>query len=333
MKTINNLLNLLKKHASEGKIARDKGRVHVTHEHLHLSCINYLLTMPNTHGIAPAHYDAGVLALEPVPLPVGETAVEYTTPTYGLLRHVATGDVQALLAALERVAYARADTDIRYYLNGILLDHTNAAIVATDGHRLAHTPSPLTVSDGAPEETILPNSVLPILFVALKGATGTITLSQSANGDCMLQWGDCSLAFRAVDGKFPAWQRVIPRKTTHTCTLAALQVKEARAELQRIDKLRKAQGNRRPYYGILTAFTPNAIAVRAAVGGDDASATDDTWTSGFNLRYLLDALAAGERDGVTITALIPYLSAPSSGSEPIKLTTDNITAVVMPCRL
>lgn len=36
MKTIN---NLLKKHASEGKNARDKGRVHVTHEHLHLSCI------------------------------------------------------------------------------------------------------------------------------------------------------------------------------------------------------------------------------------------------------------------------------------------------------
>ena len=51
MKTIN---NLLKKHASEGKNARDKGRVHVTHEHLHLSGFNYLLTTPNTHGIALA---------------------------------------------------------------------------------------------------------------------------------------------------------------------------------------------------------------------------------------------------------------------------------------
>ncbi|KAG0735527.1 hypothetical protein G6F24_018678 [Rhizopus arrhizus] len=59
-----------------------------------------------------------------------------------MLKRVAIGEA-TLKELIERTAFAMAQQDVRYYLNGLLFDLRGDALrpVATDGHRLALSPA------------------------------------------------------------------------------------------------------------------------------------------------------------------------------------------------
>lgn len=120
---------------------------------------------------------------------------------------------------LKAVAYVMAVKDIRYYLNGVLLE-TNGAetrLVATDGHRLHAVVSfdkdSLVLE---PIQIILPDVFVKTLLKAKFGKHGKAQFTLTIDGDkvaCTLPDG-MEIICHAIDGPFPDYSRVIPHKVS-----------------------------------------------------------------------------------------------------------------------
>jgi DNA polymerase-3 subunit beta len=124
----------------------------------------------------------------------------------------------ALRDALDKTAFAMAVQDVRYYLNGLLLefDQYTLRAVASDGHRLAvhEEPGALTepvepVKPGEPRRLILPRKAVTELARLLKDADDQIAISISAN-TFSTDLGGLQFASKLIEGNYPHWQRVVP---------------------------------------------------------------------------------------------------------------------------
>lgn len=104
---------------------------------------------------------------------------------------------------LVRAAQAnQAKNDVRYYLNAILLT-ADGNIVSTDGHTLFKAPY-IRTDQAAVAEDILINidGTIPL-------AADSVTF-QFDTKMCRTNKGKL-FEFKVVDGKFPQWERVIPK--------------------------------------------------------------------------------------------------------------------------
>lgn len=138
------------------------------------------------------------------------------------LKFTMTGDV--LHALLHRVFHAMAKQDVRYYLNGALLEiRQDGRInqVATDGHRLcadwAEVPAFETgwpefddQANPKPLQVILPNESVRWLLPRLAGAD-SVTV-EIGGGMASFDIGGIVLRTKLIDGRFPDYQAVIPRE-------------------------------------------------------------------------------------------------------------------------
>lgn len=112
------------------------------------------------------------------------------------------------LAQLKAVALAAAKQDLRYYLNGVQLTVSDKGtfLVATDGHRMhamrvADAPLPVGT------EVILPITLIDALKINKRDGE-MVTLDIAAG---TAKYGTSTHSWSAVDGKFPAWPRALPR--------------------------------------------------------------------------------------------------------------------------
>lgn len=116
---------------------------------------------------------------------------------------------------LSKVQYAMAQQDIRYYLNGVLmvLDGSNIKLVATDGHRLAYASD---IFDGINKkhEVILSRKTVIELSKLLSDTEETVKL-ELAEKQIRITLTDVTLTSKVIDGKFPDYDRVIPRHNNH----------------------------------------------------------------------------------------------------------------------
>lgn len=114
---------------------------------------------------------------------------------------------------IDRTAFSMAQQDVRYYLNGMLFelkpDHVRA--VATDGHRLALC----TCVVSTPAQNIPHHAILP-----RKGVMELLRLLGDSGGEVRLVFGsnhiraflpDFTFTSKLVDGKFPDYDRVLPK--------------------------------------------------------------------------------------------------------------------------
>jgi DNA polymerase III subunit beta len=117
---------------------------------------------------------------------------------------------------VEKIQFAMTTEDTRYYLNGALfiLRGPEIALVATDGHRLAHVS--LRKADGGAEaaaeeaRVILPKKTVWELGRLLAEADGEIRYERGEN-HLFFTIGDRVLISRMIEGQFPAYERVIPK--------------------------------------------------------------------------------------------------------------------------
>jgi len=120
---------------------------------------------------------------------------------------------RSYLAAVARFA---AKDDIRYYLNGVLVEvHANIAyLVGTDGHTLAVARIARDGENMAGQgSAILPRELVE--KIKAKGNHGlALVLSVGEDGQCTLNDCGTRTTSGAIDGKFPDWRRVIPRKVS-----------------------------------------------------------------------------------------------------------------------
>ena len=191
---------------------------------------------------------------------------------------------------LSQVSFAMAVHDIRYYLNGILFvaEGKQLSLVATDGHRLAFASATLDV-EVPRQEVILPRKTVIELQRLLSDAEGTIDM-QFANNQAKFMFGGMEFVTKLVEGKFPDYNRVIPKNHKNIITLGrqALLATLQRTAILTSDKFKGVRLNLDP--GSLRVASNNAEQ-EEAVDELDIDYGGDSIEIGFNVTYLIDALS------------------------------------------
>src|SRR6516225_10693074 len=120
---------------------------------------------------------------------------------------VPQGDFRRLI---DKTHFSMAQQDVRYYLNGLLLETDGKALraVATDGHRLALCEMELAGKAKTTHQVITPRKGVPELQRIL-GTGGKIELAGGKN-HVRPQMGEIRFTSKLIDGRFPEYARVIP---------------------------------------------------------------------------------------------------------------------------
>src|SRR5512140_2757090 len=191
---------------------------------------------------------------------------------------------------LNQVSFAMAVHDIRYYLNGILFvaEGKQLSLVATDGHRLAFASATLDV-EVPRQEVILPRKTVLEMQRLLSDAEGAIEM-QFASNQAKFSFGGMEFVTKLVEGKFPDYNRVIPKNHKNSVTLGRVPLL---ASLQRTailtsEKFKGVRLNIEP--GTLRVASNNAEQ-EEAVDELDIDYGGDAIEIGFNVTYLIDALS------------------------------------------
>jgi DNA polymerase-3 subunit beta len=234
---------------------------------------------------------------------------------------------QAMHQLIEKTHFAMAQQDVRYYLNGTLLECSGDAIraVATDGHRLSLCEARLASPVASVQQVIVPRKGVLELQRSLVG-DGDIELSIGTN-HVRVEIGDIRFTSKLIDGKFPEYSRVIPAAPAAVLTANRATLRQA---LQRTAILSNEK-----YRGVRLSFATNLLTIQAhnpeqeeAEDEVEVEYTGPAMEIGFNVTYLLDALAAVETENVEIGLT------DSSNSCLIRPPGDTSTKyVVMPMRL
>jgi len=203
-------------------------------------------------------------------------------------------DLRGLLRLAE---FAMAQQDIRYYLNGMLLviDGSSLQAVATDGHRLSWA-SLAVAGNFSRQEVILPRKTVLELAKLLEDVEEPVTIDILAN-QARFRFGNVELVSKVVDGKFPDYNRVIP--TGHTKQIE-LERSGLLAALQRAAILSNEK-----FRGVRLVLADDTLRIICTNSEQEEAEEEievpykgDGLDIGFNITYLLDALANLSSDSV-----------------------------------
>jgi DNA polymerase III subunit beta len=242
---------------------------------------------------------------------------------------------KTLKLLISQVHFAMAVHDIRYYLNGILFvaEGKTLTLVATDGHRLALSQATLDV-EIPKQEVILPRKTVLELQRLLKddgkakeGEAEAVIEMRFAGNQAKFNFGGLEFVTKLVEGKFPDYNRVIPKNHKNHITLgrAALLASLQRAAILTSEKFKGVRMNFAP--GVLGIASSNAEQEEAKeeleidYGGD-------SFEIGFNVGYLMDVLANMSQDMVTVSLQDSNSSALITNPE-----YEGFKYVVMPMRI
>jgi DNA polymerase-3 subunit beta len=201
---------------------------------------------------------------------------------------------------LEKTAFSMAQQDVRYFLNGVLLElnGTELAAVATDGHRLARSYTSLPTAVDNPRQAIVPRKAVHELTRFLKDTEEPITLEMNPSHLRFSRPGG-ALTTKIIDGKFPDYRSVMTQNLTQT-------LKADRSELYDV-LARTAVLTNEKYRGIRLELNQGSAKV-VAHNPDQEEARDEISVEyeggpieiGFNVTYLMEALRALAEDKVEI---------------------------------
>lgn len=201
---------------------------------------------------------------------------------------------------IDRVAFAMAVQDVRFYLNGMLFDLRADGLraVATDGHRLALCKAELEQREGADRQILLPRKAVLELQRLLEPSDEPVTL-ELGRSHVRLCRPDVVFTSNLIDGRFPDYEAVMPIG-------ADKQVRVERDVLR--DALsRAAILSNEKYRGVRLEIAPTQLRVVAhnaeqeeAVEEFSAESNTDNLQISFNVTYVLDALASLRGDLVEL---------------------------------
>jgi DNA polymerase-3 subunit beta len=234
---------------------------------------------------------------------------------------------KVLKELLNQVSFAMAVHDIRYYLNGILFvaEGKQLSLVATDGHRLAFSSAILDV-EVPKQEVILPRKTVLEMQRLLSDKEGAIEM-QFAGNQAKFSFDGMEFVTKLVEGKFPDYNRVIPKNHKNIITLGRVSLL---ASLQRTAILtsEKFKGVRLNIESGTLRVASNNAEQEEAVDEIDIDYAGEDIEIGFNVTYLIDALANMDQDMVKMELA-------DSNSSALLTIPDNATFkyVVMPMRI
>ena len=234
---------------------------------------------------------------------------------------------KTLKALLSQVSFAMAVHDIRYYLNGILFvaEGKQLSLVATDGHRLAFSSATLDV-EVPRQEVILPRKTVLEMQRLLSDKEGAIEM-QFAGNQAKFSFEGMEFVTKLVEGKFPDYNRVIPKNHKNSVTLGRVTLLNTlqRTAILTSDKFKGVRINLEP--GLLRVAASNAEQ-EEAVDELEIDYNGDSIEIGFNVTYLIDVLTNMSQDMVRMDL------ADSNSSVLVTMAENpNFKYVVMPMRI
>jgi len=201
---------------------------------------------------------------------------------------------KTLKGLIDQVHFSMAVHDIRYYLNGILFvaEGKSLILVATDGHRLALAQATLDV-EIPKQEVILPRKTVLELQRLLrddKDNENTAIEMRFAGNQAKFSFSGMEFVSKLVEGKFPDYNRVIPKGHRNAVTLGRVALLGClqRAAILTSEKFKGVRVNIEP--GSLRIASSNAEQEEAKEELEIDYA-GDAIEIGFNVTYLIDALA------------------------------------------
>ncbi|MCP1314147.1 MULTISPECIES: DNA polymerase III subunit beta [unclassified Halomonas] len=246
----------------------------------------------------------------------GASSQELSIPR-GTLKHL-----------IEATSFAMAQQDVRYYLNGMLLDIQNHLLraVATDGHRLAMCSRQTEVAVAEPQKMIVPRKGILELSRLLDDSDEPVSLTLGAT-HLRAHTGDFTFTSKLIDGKFPDYERVVPKNGDKVLIAD-------RAELRQVLSRTAILSNEK-YRGVRLYLEEGNLKVMANNPEQEEAEenvaieyTGPGMEVGFNVGYLVDVLAVLDEERVQMTLADPNSSAlleePGGG---------DALYVVMPMRL
>lgn len=237
-------------------------------------------------------------------------------------------DSKALKKLLDKTAFAMAQQDVRYFLNGMLIEMGNGHIrsVATDGHRLALSDLDETELSGAVKQVIIPRKGVIEIQRLLQELEGQVSLAVGSSHLCAVS-NQFTLTTKLVDGKFPDYERVIPRNGDKVVMSDKVELRQAlsRTAILSNEKFRGIRVALSEGQIQLSANNPEQEQAEETVSVEYAG---DGMEVGFNVSYLQDVLNVIENDKVRLTLHDSNSSALIEDPE-----LEDATYVVMPMKL
>ncbi|MBH1987042.1 MAG: DNA polymerase III subunit beta [Burkholderiales bacterium] len=242
---------------------------------------------------------------------------------------------KTLKLLISQVHFSMAVHDIRYYLNGILFvaEGKTLTLVATDGHRLALSQATLDV-EMPKQEVILPRKTVLELQRLLKddgkgkeGEAEQLIEMRFAGNQAKFSFGGLEFVTKLVEGKFPDYNRVIPKNHKNHITLGRATLL---ASLQRAAILTSEK-----FKGVRMNFAPGTLGIASSNAEQEEAKEEleidyggDSFEIGFNVGYLMDVLANMGQDMVTVSLQDSNSSALITNPE-----YEGFKYVVMPMRI
>ncbi|MDH7454453.1 DNA polymerase III subunit beta [Luteimonas composti] len=234
----------------------------------------------------------------------------------------------ALKELIERTAFAMAQQDVRYYLNGLLFDLADKRLrcVATDGHRLALCETALDDAVPTKRQIIVPRKGVQELQRLLEGGDRAVVLEMGRN-HIRIKRDDVTFTSKLIDGRFPDYEAVIPIGADREVLIdrEALRASLQRAAILSNEKYRGVRLEMSPGLVRINAHNPEQEEAQEEV---EAETRVDGLAVGFNVNYLLDALSALRDEQVVL-----QLRDANSSALVREASSERCRHVVMPLRL
>jgi len=239
--------------------------------------------------------------------------------------HVKQGQLKYLL---DKTQFSMAQQDVRYYLNGLLLEfgNDNLRAVATDGHRLALCDINADIAVSEVLQVIIPRKGVTELNRLLNSNDDDIEIQVSKN-HIKATLPNFTFTSKLIDGKFPDYEKVIPKNLDISININRGDLHSA---LQRASVLSNEK-----YRGMRLTLADNLL--KATVHNPEQEEAEEEMEItyggaaldiGFNVSYFLDALNAIDNDMVNMNLL------DSNSSCLLQTSADSdCKYVIMPMRL
>lgn len=235
---------------------------------------------------------------------------------------------QEVKRLIERTAFAMAQQDVRYYLNGMLWEvrQDQLRVVATDGHRMAMCTRAIAVTTDDVTQAILPRKGVLELSRLLDDSTAQVEVTLSGN-HIRVTSPDYTFTSKLVDGKFPEYERVLPRGGNKTIIGSRIELKQAFGRTAILSN-EKYRGVRLLLSDGLLTIVANNPEQEEAEEQVVVDYNGDSLEVGFNVSYLQDVTNVIQHENIKIT-----LSDANSSALLEEPENSDSLYVVMPMRL
>lgn len=209
-------------------------------------------------------------------------------------------EAQVLKEVIEQTEFAMAHQDVRYYLNGLLLEvaENRLRAVATDGHRLALSDARFEVGVTGTHQFIVPRKGVLEIARMLADVQGPVRLAVSANHISVVG-SSLRLTSKLIDGRFPDYERVLPRQGD--------KIMKADRELLRQALARTSILSNEKFRGIRLSLSKGVLRTLAH-NPEQEEAEEEIEVDyqgpdleiGFNVSYLLDVISVVKTSSIVM---------------------------------